>query len=60
MKAREFSDMKTFHARVRLPDRHNTTVIDTQVVARNYELAKRLLKAQYGPNCLIGTVHEVK
>lgn len=60
MKAKEFSGMKTFQARVKLPDKHNTTVIDTQVVARNYELAKRLLKAQYGPNSLIGTVQEVR
>lgn len=60
MKAREFRNMKTFQARVKLPDKHNTTVIDTQVVARNYELAKRLLQAQYGPNSLIGTVREVK
>lgn len=60
MRARKFSDLKTFRARVKLPDRHNTTVIDTQVVARNYELAKRLIKAQYGANSLIGTVHEVR
>jgi hypothetical protein len=60
MKAKEFSGMKTFQARVKLPDKHNTTVIDTQVVARNYELAKRLLKAQYGANSLVSAVHEVK
>lgn len=60
MKTREITGMKTFHARVKLPDKHNTTVIDTQVVARNYELAKRLLKAQYGQNSVIGNLTEVK
>lgn len=60
MKTKEITGLKTFHARVKLPDRHNSTVIDTTVVARNYELARRLLKAQYGPNSLVSNISEIK
>ena len=58
MKFSEISGLKTFHARVKLPG--SGTLIDTQVVARNYELAKRLLKAQYGANSLVSNVRETK
>jgi putative chitinase len=54
------SSMKTFRAKVRIKDRYNTTAIDTQVVARNYDMAKQLLRAQYGPDSVIGTVTELK
>ena len=58
MRAREFRDLKNFHARVKL--KGSATLIDTQVVARNYEMAKRLLKAQYGANSVVSNVREVK
>ena len=54
------SSMKTFRAKVRIKDRYNTTAIDTQVVARNYDMAKQLLRAQYGADSVIGTVTELK
>ena len=52
--------MKTFRAKVRLKDRYNSTTIDTQVAARNYDSAKQLLRAQYGPDSLIGAVTELR
>jgi hypothetical protein len=58
MKVQEVTVLKTFHARVKLPG--SGTLIDTQVVARNYELAKRLLKAQYGNNSVVSNVRETK
>ena len=60
MKTNEVLGLKTFKARVKLPNKHYTTVIDTMVVARNYELAKRLLQAQYGSDSVVGNVQEVK
>lgn len=60
MKAREITGLKTFHARVKLPDRYNSTIIDTQVVARNYELARRLLRAQYGANSVVSNLTEIR
>ena len=57
-KTNESSTTKTFHARVKLPNQ--STIIDTMVVAQTYELAKRLLKAQYGASCLVSNVREVK
>ena len=58
MKMQEVTGMKTFHARVKLPG--SGTLIDTQVVAQTYELAKRLLRAQYGAGSLVSNVREVK
>ena len=58
MRAQEFSDLRTFHARVKL--KNSGTLIDTQVVARNYELAKRLLRAQYGTNSIVSNVREIR
>jgi Skp family chaperone for outer membrane proteins len=52
------SALKTFHARIKLGK--SGTLIDTQVVARNYEMAKRLLRAQYGENSLASNVREVQ
>jgi 8-oxo-dGTP pyrophosphatase MutT (NUDIX family) len=59
-KTNEDSDMKTYRARVRLPDQHNTVVVDAQVTARNYDAALRMFKAQWGPDSLVSTVTEVK
>ena len=58
MKIKEVAELKTFHARIKLPG--SGTLMDTQVVARNYELARRLLKAQYGNNSVVSNVREVK
>ena len=52
--------LKTFKAAIKLPQKGHSTLIDTQVVARNYELARRLLLAQYGPNSVISNVTEVR
>lgn len=49
---------KTFTARVKLPNQ--PTVIATQVVASNYELARRLLIAQYGKGSVVSAVTEIK
>lgn len=54
------SGLKTFKATVKLPQKGYSTLIDTQVVARNYELARRLLLAQYGKNSIISNVTEVR
>ena len=54
------SGLKTFKATVKLPQKGYTTLIDTQVVARNYELARRLLIAQYGKNSVVSNVTEVR
>jgi 8-oxo-dGTP pyrophosphatase MutT (NUDIX family) len=59
-KTNEDSDMKTYRARVRLPDQHNTVVVDAQVTARNYDAALRMFKAQWGPDSLVSTVTEIK
>jgi hypothetical protein len=54
----ENSDLRTFHARVKLGK--GGALIDTQVVARNYEMAKRLLRAQYGENSLVSNVRVIQ
>lgn len=54
----EAGDLRTFHARVKLGK--GGALIDTQVVARNYEMAKRLLRAQYGENSVVSNVREVR
>jgi|688.fasta_scaffold877011_2 hypothetical protein len=60
MKIRDLEQrrMKTFSARVKLPNQ--ATVITAQVVAANYELARRLLIGQYGAGTLVSAVNEVK
>jgi hypothetical protein len=60
MKIRDLESrrMKTFKARVKLP--RQDTVITAQVVAANYELARRLLIGQYGQGTLVSAVTEVK
>ena len=52
--------LKTFKATVKLPQKGYSTLIDTQVVARNYELARRLLVAQYGKGSIVSNVTEVR
>jgi hypothetical protein len=56
--SQQLGDLRTFHARVKLQS--GGALIDTQVVARNYEMAKRLLRAQYGNASIVSNVREVK
>lgn len=60
MKIRDLESrrMKTFKARIKLP--RQDTVITAQVVAANYELARRLLIGQYGQGSLVSAVTEVR
>lgn len=60
MKIRDIEQrrIKTFTARVRLPNQ--PTLITAQVVAANYELARRLLIGQYGKGSVVSAVTEVK
>jgi hypothetical protein len=60
MKIRDLEQrrMKTFTARVKLPNQG--TLITAQVVAANYELARRLLVGQYGKGSVVSAVTEVK
>jgi len=61
MKLSEISSgLKTFKATVKLPQKGHSTLIDTQVVARNYEMARRLLIAQYGQGSVVSSVTEVR
>ena len=54
------SSMKTFRAKVRIKDRYGSPAIEAQVVARNHDMARQLLRAQYGPDSVISTVTELK
>jgi Skp family chaperone for outer membrane proteins len=56
--SQQSGELRTFHARVKLQS--GGALIDTQVVARNYEMAKRLLRAQYGNASIVSAVREVK
>jgi hypothetical protein len=53
--------MKTYHARVKLKQTGYTNIIDATVQARNPEMARRLLRQQYGDrNVLVGQPREMK
>jgi predicted nucleotidyltransferase len=54
------SSMKTFRAMVRIKDRYGSPAIEAQVVARNHDMARQLLRAQYGPDSVVSTVTELK
>ena len=54
------SSMKTFRAKVRIKDRYGSPAIEAQVVARNHDMARQLLRAQYGPDSVVSTVTELK
>jgi len=60
MKIRDIEQrrMKTFTARIRLPNQ--PTLITAQVLAANYELARRLLIGQYGQGSVVSAVTQVK
>lgn len=58
---RKKSKMKTYHARVKLKQSGYTNIIDTTVMAINPEMARRLLRQQYGDrNVLVGQPREMK
>jgi hypothetical protein len=38
------SSMKTFRAKVRIKDRYGSPAIEAQVVARNHDMARQLLR----------------
>jgi hypothetical protein len=51
---------KFFGARVRVKQSAYSQIIDTTVTAKTQEMARRLLKAQYGKDALISNVREIK
>ncbi len=58
---RRKSKMKTYHARVKLKQIGYTNIIDATVQARNPEMARRLLRQQYGDrNVLVTQPREMK
>lgn len=53
--------LKTYHARVKLKQPGYTNIIDTTVMARNPEMARRLIRQQYGDsNVLVGQPRELR
>ena len=50
MRASEFilKKLKTYAVKVKLPQLGYTNIVDTTVQARNQEMARRLIRAQYG------------
>lgn len=53
--------LKLYAARVRLKQPGYTNIIDTTIQARNPEMARRLLKQQYGDNSsLVGQPREIR
>ncbi len=58
---RRKSKMKTYQARVKLKQSGYTNIIDTTVMAINPEMARRLIRQQYGDrNVLVGQPREMK
>jgi hypothetical protein len=62
MKASEFlpKNMKLFKVRVKVKQVGYTQMIDTTITAPDANLARRLVKDQFGHNALVGNVQEVK
>lgn len=54
------NQFKFFAAKVRIKQANYSQVIDTTVNAKNQEMARRLIKAQYGKNALVSNVREIK
>lgn len=53
--------LKLYAARVKLKQPGYTNIIDTTIQARNPEMARRLLKQQYGASSsLVGQPREIK
>jgi len=51
---------KFFKAKVKIRQPPYSQLIDTTINAKYREMARRLLRAQYGKNSIIGTVTEIK
>jgi len=64
MRAQEFQTrppLKTYRVRLKLQQKGYTQQMDTTVMARNAEMARRVIRAQYlNPNVLVGQPKEVK
>jgi hypothetical protein len=60
----KFSDItkqyKLFGARVKVKNPGYSLLIDTTVTAKSKEMARRLLKAQYGKDSLINSIKEIE
>lgn len=53
MRATEILRLKTYAVKLRLPQQGYTNIIDTTVQARNPEMARRILRQQYGDSKVI-------
>lgn len=51
---------KFFAAKVKIKQTSYSQIIDTTVTAKNQEMARRLIKAQYGKTALVSNVREIK
>jgi hypothetical protein len=51
---------KFFKAKVKIKQHGYSQLIDTTINAKDREMARRLLKAQYGATSIVGTVTEIK
>jgi hypothetical protein len=61
MRSREIlPKFRVFQAKVRVRQPGYTTLVDTTIAAKNAEMARRLLKQQYGTTSLISNVRELK
>jgi len=64
MRANEFlstRQLKTYVAKIRIKQQGYTNIIDTTVMARTPEMARRLLRQQYGGNSvLVNTPKAIK
>lgn len=61
MKIEEITgQFKFFAAKVRVKQTGYSQIIDTTITAKNQEMARRLIKAQYGKTALVSNVREVK
>ena len=54
------SQYQLFAARVKVKQPGYSQMIDTTVTAKNKEMARRLLRAQYGKTALVNNLREIK
>jgi len=54
------SQFKFFKAKVRVKQPGYSIMIDTTITAKNRDMARRLIRHQYGSNALVGDVREIK
>jgi len=58
---RKKNSLKTYSAKVRLKQPGYTNIVDTTVMARNPEMARRLIRQQYGGrSMLVNQPREIK